>query len=79
MGILLIPTTVMATTIGTLAIPGGGVMIPATILESSGIAVEGLVVIIGISRILEIFRTMVNLTGKLSATVIFNKWFIDQS
>jgi len=79
MEVLLIPTTAVATSLGTLAIPGGGVMIPAKVLESSGIAVEGLVVIIGIDRILERILTMVNVTGELTATNIFNKWYIDQS
>ena len=75
MEVLLITVTVVAASIGTPAIPGGGVIILATVLESSGIPVEGLVVIIGIDRILGMFRTAVNVTGDLTATAIFNKWF----
>lgn len=72
---ILILGTVVAASIGTPAIPGGGVIILASVLESSGIPVEGLVVIIGIDRILGMFRTTANVTGDLSATVIFNRWF----
>jgi len=72
---ILILGTVVAASIGTPAIPGGGVIILASVLESSGIPVEGLVVIIGIDRILGMFRTTANVTGDLSATAIFNRWF----
>jgi Na+/H+-dicarboxylate symporter len=75
MEVLLITATVVAASIGTPAIPGGGVIILATVLQSSGIPVEGLVVIIGIDRILGMFRTAVNVTGDLTATAVFNKWF----
>lgn len=73
--VALVTGTVVAASIGTPAIPGGGVIILASVLESSGIPVEGLVVIIGIDRILGMIRTTANVTGDLTATVIFNKWF----
>ncbi|MGR3810327.1 dicarboxylate/amino acid:cation symporter [Jiulongibacter sp. NS-SX5] len=75
--VLLITFTIVAASIGTPAIPGGGVIILSTVLQSSGIPVEGLVVIIGIDRILGMFRTAVNVTGDLTATAIFNQWFGD--
>ncbi len=40
--------------------------------------VEGrlwLKVIIGIGRVLGMFRTAVNVTGDLTAAVVYNKWF----
>jgi len=43
--------------------------------DEMAIPVEGLVVIIGIDRILGMFRIMVNVIDDLTATVIFNKWF----
>lgn len=75
MHLLLITTTVVAASIGTPAIPGGGVIILASVLQSAGIPIEGLIVIIGIDRILGMFRTAVNVTGDLTATVIFNKYY----
>lgn len=73
--LLLITFTVVAASIGTPAIPGGGVIILASVLQSAGIPVEGLIVIIGIDRILGMFRTAVNVTGDLTACLIFNKFY----
>jgi len=73
--LLLITVTIVAASIGTPAIPGGGVIILASVLQSAGIPTEGLIIIIGIDRVLGMFRTAINVTGDLIACVIFNKWF----
>ena len=75
MNLLLITFTVVAASIGTPAIPGGGVIILASVLQSAGIPVDGLIVIIGIDRILGMFRTAVNVTGDLTACLIFNRFY----
>lgn len=73
--LVFITFTVVAASIGTPAIPGGGVIILASVLGSSGIPIDGLIVIIGIDRILGMFRTAVNVTGDLTACVIFDKFY----
>ncbi|MCX7549957.1 dicarboxylate/amino acid:cation symporter [Xanthomarina sp. F2636L] len=73
--LILITATVVAASIGTPAIPGGGVIILASVLQSAGIPVDGLIVIIGIDRILGMFRTVVNVTGDLTACIIFNRFY----
>ncbi len=73
--LILITATVVAASIGTPAIPGGGVIILASVLQSAGIPVDGLIVIIGIDRILGMFRTTVNVTGDLTACLIFDKFY----
>ena len=73
--LVLITFTVVAASIGTPAIPGGGVIILASVLQSAGIPVDGLIVIIGIDRILGMFRTSVNVTGDLTACLIFDKFY----
>ncbi|MBQ0733705.1 dicarboxylate/amino acid:cation symporter [Aquimarina celericrescens] len=75
LNLLLITITIVGASIGTPAIPGGGVVILASVLQSTGIPTDGLIVIIGIDRILGMFRTTVNVTGDLVACVVFNKWF----
>jgi len=75
MNLLLITFTVVAASIGTPAIPGGGVIILASVLQSAGIPLDGLIIIIGIDRILGMFRTAVNVTGDLTACLIFNKFY----
>ncbi len=73
--VLLLSGTIVAASIGTPAIPGGGVIILASVLEGAGIPTGGLIVIIGIDRILGMFRTAVNVTGDLAACVLFQKWY----
>lgn len=73
--LVLITATVVAASIGTPAIPGGGVIILASVLQSAGIPIDGLIIIIGIDRILGMFRTAINVTGDLTASVIFNKFY----
>lgn len=77
--LILITVTVVAASIGTPAIPGGGVIILTSVLQSVGIPVEGLVVIIGIDRILGMFRTSVNVTGDLTACLVFDKFYGNES
>ena len=72
MSITLVMVTIVAASIGTPAIPGGGVIILASVLKSAGIPAEGIMVIIGVERILGMFRTAVNVTGDLTACVFFN-------
>jgi Na+/H+-dicarboxylate symporter len=72
--ILLVMVTVVAASIGTPSIPGGGVVILASVLQSVGIPTEGIVIIIGVERILGMFRTAINVTGDLTACVVFNQW-----
>lgn len=77
--LILITATVVAASIGTPAIPGGGVIILASVLQNAGIPIDGLIVIIGIDRILGMFRTAVNVSGDLTACVIFNKFYGNKS
>lgn len=73
--LVLITATVVAASIGTPAIPGGGVIILASVLQSAGIPIDGLIVIIGIDRILGMFRTVVNVTGDLTACLVFDRFY----
>lgn len=73
--LVLITLTVVSASIGTPAIPGGGVIILASVLQSAGIPIDGLIIIIGIDRILGMFRTAINVTGDLTASVVFHKFY----
>jgi Na+/H+-dicarboxylate symporter len=73
--IILMLITIIAASIGTPAIPGGGVIVMASILATIGIPTEGLVLIIGVERILGMFRASINVTGDLTACVVFNDSF----
>lgn len=73
MNLVLITFTLVTASIGTPAIPGGGAIILASVLGSVGIPTEGLILIIGVERILGMFRTAVNVTGDLTACMFFNQ------
>ncbi len=71
--IILLITTVGAS-IGTPATPGVGIIVLATILGTIGVPAEGLALIIGVDRILDMCRTTVNVTGDLTASAVMNRW-----
>ena len=69
---LLLVTTVGAS-IGTPGIPGIGIVVLATILSGIGVPAEGIALILGVDRILDMCRTTINITGDITATVVMNK------
>lgn len=71
--LLVITFTIVAASIGTPAIPGGGVIILGSVLTGVGVPAEGILLVIGIDRILGMFRTAINVTGDLTACLVFNK------
>jgi Na+/H+-dicarboxylate symporter len=71
--IALVATTVGAS-IGTPAVPGVGIIVLASVLSSVGIPLTGLALIIGLDRILERFRTSLNVTGDLVACVVMDRF-----
>jgi Na+/H+-dicarboxylate symporter len=59
--------------IGTPGIPGGTYVILAMVLTSIGIPAEGLALIIGIDRPLDMLRTAVNVTGDATVACMIDK------
>ncbi|MBQ9377620.1 MAG: dicarboxylate/amino acid:cation symporter [Schwartzia sp.] len=57
--------------IGTAGVPGAGLIMLAMVLQSVGLPIEGLALVAGIDRVLDMFRTCLNITGDGAvATVI---------
>lgn len=56
--------------IGTAGVPGAGLIMLTLVLQSVGLPLEGLVLIAGIDRILDMARTCVNVVGDASCAVI---------
>ena len=71
--ILVIIITSLLASIGTPAVPGAGVIVLSTILVTVGIPPVGILLLISVDRILDMIRTMVNVTGDLTATCVFDK------
>jgi len=67
---LLIVLTATLASIGTAGAPMAGVLMLVIVLEQVGIPPEGLALILGVERILDMFRTTINITGDASAAVV---------
>lgn len=56
--------------IGAAGVPSGSIIFMGMVLNSVGIPIEGVGVILGVDRILDMFRTVVNITGDSAITLI---------
>lgn len=62
-------TTVLAS-IGTAGVPGAGMIMLAMVLAAINLPLEGIALIAGIDRVLDMFRTSINIVGDASAAVV---------
>jgi Na+/H+-dicarboxylate symporter len=63
--------TATLASIGSAGIPGAGMVMLVIVLQSIHVPIEGIALIMGVDRILDMFRTTVNITGDMSvATMI---------
>lgn len=67
---LTIILTATLASIGTAGVPGAGLIMLTMVLTSVNLPLEGIALIAGIDRILDMFRTSLNVTGDASAAVI---------
>lgn len=56
--------------IGTAGVPGVGLIMLAMVFNQVGLPVEGIALILGVDRILDMMRTVVNVTGDATVTCI---------
>lgn len=75
--VTIVAMTVLSS-IGTPGIPGGSYVILTMVLTSVGIPAEGLALILGIDRPLDMLRTAVNVTGDATVSTIVNKGTLPQ-
>ena len=70
--LMVILTSTLAS-IGTAGVPGVGLIMLAMVLNQVGLPVEGIALIIGVDRLLDMLRTVVNVTGDSTiSTIIAN-------
>ena len=60
----------MLASIGTAAVPSAGIVMLVIILEAVGVPVEGVALILGVDRILDMCRTATNVTGDAMVAVV---------
>ncbi|WP_425448929.1 dicarboxylate/amino acid:cation symporter [Dethiothermospora halolimnae] len=71
--ILTVIMTATLASIGTAGVPGVGLIMLSMVLQAVNIPVEGIALIIGIDRILDMARTAINITGDSVCTTIVCK------
>ncbi len=71
--ILTVILTAVLASIGTAGVPAVGLVMLTMVLNQVGLPVEGIALIIGVDRILDMLRTSVNITGDAICAVIVDR------
>ena len=56
--------------IGAAGIPSGSIIFMGMVLSSVGLPIEGIGIILGVDRVLDMVRTTINITGDSAITLI---------
>jgi Na+/H+-dicarboxylate symporter len=59
--------------IGTAGVPGVGLVMLTMVLSQVGLPIEGIAIILGVDRLMDMIRTAVNITGDAVVTTIVAK------
>ena len=70
---LMVIITATLASIGTAGVPGVGLIMLAMVLKQVGLPVEGIALIIGVDRLLDMTRTAVNISGDCTVSCIVAK------
>jgi Na+/H+-dicarboxylate symporter len=66
--------TAVIASVGTAGVPGVGTIMLTMVFQTVGLPVEGVAMIMGIDRILDMGRTMINITGDAVVTTVMARW-----
>ncbi len=72
--LLLVVVLAVGASIGSPGTPGVGIVILAMLLGTLGIPADGLALLIGVDRLLDMCRTTVNVAGDLVAASVVDRW-----
>ena len=59
--------------VGTAGVPGGSIPLIVIVLQTVGVPPEGIGIILGVDRFLDMCRTTLNVTGDLAAAVVVSR------
>jgi proton glutamate symport protein len=62
--------TAVLASIGTAAVPGAGIIMLVIILEAIEVPSEGIALILGVDRLLDMMRTVTNVTGDATVACV---------
>jgi Na+/H+-dicarboxylate symporter len=68
--LLTVVLTATLASVGTAAVPGVGLITLSMVLQQVGLPVEGIALIIGVDRLLDMVRTAVNVTGDAMVSLV---------
>jgi len=66
--------TATLASIGSAGVPGAGMVMLVIVLQSVGLETAGIALIVAVDRILDMMRTVVNVTGDAMTAVLVNRW-----
>jgi Na+/H+-dicarboxylate symporter len=67
---ILIASMSVLSSLGTVGVPGTGIIMLAMVLSQAGIPLEGIGLLLGVDRLLDMLRTVVNVTGHSVASCV---------
>jgi Na+/H+-dicarboxylate symporter len=70
---LTIIATATLASVGTAGVPGAGLIMLSLVLTTVGLPLEGIAIVAGIDKILDMARTTINVTGDLMVTLLIGK------
>ena len=65
--------TAALASIGTAGVPGVGMIMLGMVLNQVGLPLEGIAIVMGVDRLLDMLRTSLNVAGDATVTLIINK------
>jgi Na+/H+-dicarboxylate symporter len=68
-----IVTSATLASVGAAGVPGAGMITLAMVLTAIGVPTEGLALVLGVDRLLDMFRTATNVVGDSAATVLMSR------
>jgi Na+/H+-dicarboxylate symporter len=71
--ILIVLMTTLSS-VGAPGIPGGGIVMFITVMQAVGLPMEGLAMILAVDRVLDMVRTVVNVTGDAVVAAVIDRW-----
>ncbi|MGJ9460268.1 dicarboxylate/amino acid:cation symporter [Oceanobacillus sp. CF4.6] len=71
--LLMVVLTATMASIGTAGVPGVGMIMLAMVLGQVGLPVEGIALVIGVDRLLDMLRTSLNITGDATAAYVISE------
>lgn len=71
---LLVMVTLMLSTKGIAGVPGAGIIVVAATAAAFNLPTEGVAILLGVDRILDMIRTICNVCGNCMATVVVACW-----